>query len=243
MQNSENNPQYSNPESVETPKPSENGGSSSLNILPSEMKNYLDMLVRQGLGERMIRKAMLQQFPDKAELVDKSENTYRRYINAQKQTSPAKLSTGSNSFTSQPAVAENNREDNQRKSLMELEAHCDERIKRLQDKLAITDDPDLENALCKAIQTKKQLLEMSLEYKDQSVQKTDQEFIEEINDYTQVLLVAVFNVYRMVNGSNSNLDEFHAKLMEFLQETLKYYRVVKLNLHRNCSINIDTKTP
>jgi hypothetical protein len=236
MQNSENNPQYLNPESVETPKPSENGGSSSLNILPREMKDYLDVLIKQGFGERMIRKAMLQQFPDKAELVDKSENTYRRYINAQKQTSPA------NSSTTQPAVAENNREDNHRKSLMDLEAHCDERIKRLQEKLTITDDPNLENALSKAIQTKKQILEMSMDLKDQSVQKTEQEYRKAISEYTQVLLVAVLNVYRMVNG-HTNDEEFMGRLIDFLEQTLKYYQVAKLNLHRNCSIDIETKTP
>jgi len=58
---------------------------SALNILPKEMKNYLNALVEQGLGERTIKKAMLHQFPDRPDLVDKSENRCRHYINLNKQ--------------------------------------------------------------------------------------------------------------------------------------------------------------
>jgi hypothetical protein len=202
-----------------TKLPSRSRGS-VFDALPQDMKNYMNKMIAQGLGERRLKTAMIQQFPDKLNLLEKSDGAYRRYILARRTVA------GPNDGVLPAALDEQEIGTllDRRKSIVNLLSLCEQRIKSLSEKAEKSSDPRYEAVLNGLIREKRQLLELLADNKeDFGGDDEDQARVNYVHEFIRVVFTNVIQVYRIVNG-DYNYPEFETKLMAYLNNVEDFWK-------------------
>lgn len=102
---------------------------------------------------------------------------------------------------------------------------CEDRKKLIMSKQSGFLDPMLEGLILANAKEQRTIIEKITILSDQISKDSERDFTKELEQFYMVIIAAVNNSYRMVNGNN-NYQSFRASLDENLQMTLKSYRLV-----------------